>query len=280
MNYEKEYKKLKADIEKAYLFAQTDSTKSVLEHILPELRESENERTRKEIISFLQLPHKQFVGERKQEKWIAWLEKQELKSNPYSGVSFNYNGNTWGMCARDNGVDILFNKKLIQHISDEKQDEQELPIEKLPEEMKTIGESLGLTTQEECDEYNKMVSDLIMSEDKIEPKFNVGDKIIKFSKTPCPVHTLTDDTICEVVEVQDTCYILNTKEGKIQEPFEWQDYYELVGQKPSWGEEDDYMLESIIFDFAAAHKSSIGQDKWLKSLKDRVQLQPKQEKKL
>lgn len=47
-------------------------------------------------------------------------------------------------------------------------------------------------------------------------------------------------------------------------------------QKPTeWSEEDDYMLESIISDFAAGHKSSIGQDKWLKSLKDRVQ--PKQE---
>lgn len=32
-------------------------------------------------------------------------------------------------------------------------------------EMKTIAESLGFTTQEECDEYNQMVSDLIMSDD-------------------------------------------------------------------------------------------------------------------
>jgi hypothetical protein len=46
-------------------------------HIFPELKESEDERIRKEIISFLQLPHPQFVGERKQEKWIAWLENQE-----------------------------------------------------------------------------------------------------------------------------------------------------------------------------------------------------------
>lgn len=49
-----------------------------------------------------------------------WSEAQdELVPNPYSGVSFNDNGNVWGMCARDNGVDILFNKKLIQHISAE-----------------------------------------------------------------------------------------------------------------------------------------------------------------
>ena len=54
-----------------------------------------------------------------------WAEAQdELTPNPYSGVSFNDNGNVWGMCARDNGVDILFNGKLIQHISSETQDEE------------------------------------------------------------------------------------------------------------------------------------------------------------
>lgn len=67
-----------------------------------------------------------------------WLEKQD-KSNPYSGVSFEYNGHIWGMCARDNGVDILLNKQLFKHL--EKQGEQ--------------------TT------------------DKVEPKFKVGDWVVK-----------------------------------------------------------------------------------------------------
>lgn len=58
----------------------------------------------------------------------------------------------------------------------ESQGEQKFPIEKLPEEMKTINESLGFTTQKECDDYNKMVTDLIMSDDdKDEPKFKVGN---------------------------------------------------------------------------------------------------------
>ena len=51
---------------------------------------------------------------------VAWLEKQELKSNPYSGVSFSYNGNIWGMCARDNGVEILFDGELKAFLSSEK----------------------------------------------------------------------------------------------------------------------------------------------------------------
>ena len=76
MNYEKKYKEA---LERARQFSEhplQEDSSNIVEYIFPELRESENERTRKEIISFLQLPHKQFVGERKQEKWIAWLEKQ------------------------------------------------------------------------------------------------------------------------------------------------------------------------------------------------------------
>lgn len=52
----------------------------------------------------------------------------------------------------------------------ENQGEQNLPIEKLPFEMKTVSESLGFTTQKECDDYNKMATDLIMSDDKGEQK--------------------------------------------------------------------------------------------------------------
>ena len=44
--------------------------------IFPELQESEDEKIRKEIIDFFELPHHQFVGKRNHEKWIAWLENQ------------------------------------------------------------------------------------------------------------------------------------------------------------------------------------------------------------
>lgn len=49
-----------------------------LQPFFPELKENENEdeRTRKEIIDFLELPHAQFIGKRDHKKWIAWLEKQ------------------------------------------------------------------------------------------------------------------------------------------------------------------------------------------------------------
>ena len=81
MDYEKKYKELVGKIEKAYLYAQTDSTKAVLEEIHPELKESEDEEIRQAMINF-------FKSERIKdgiavlhfgvniEKMIAWLEKK------------------------------------------------------------------------------------------------------------------------------------------------------------------------------------------------------------
>lgn len=271
MDYEKKYKEA---LERARQFSEhplQEDSSNIVEYIFPELRESENERTRKEIISFLQLPHKQFVGERKQEKWIAWLEKQgeqkpgtididkmvakysQTKDGSF-GLPINCQIRAYRQGINDalnlslniekqgeqkpikmwhdvsevpdemqellvewespdaTWHDIAFydaETKAFRHlkqpinnvtrwayVSDilsqsvtktseqgwsdalERQGEQKLPIEKLPEEMKTIGESLGFTTQEECDGYNQMVSDLIMSADKVEPKFHKGDWIV------------------------------------------------------------------------------------------------------
>lgn len=56
-----------------------NNLREIMEELFPELKESEDERIRKEIIDFLELPHPQFVGKRDHEKWIAWLEKQSEK---------------------------------------------------------------------------------------------------------------------------------------------------------------------------------------------------------
>ena len=75
--YEKKYKELVGKIEKAYLYAQTDSTKAVLEEIRPELKESE-ERIRKALIDFFNRGAEN--GEQTNgvcdKDILAWLEKQ------------------------------------------------------------------------------------------------------------------------------------------------------------------------------------------------------------
>ena len=88
MDYEKKYKKLVSKIEKAYLYAQTDSTKAVLEEIRPELKESEGEKIRKGIIKFLIDVNNGAYTKSELEiaSWIAWLEKQgKQKPNPCDG---------------------------------------------------------------------------------------------------------------------------------------------------------------------------------------------------
>ena len=78
--YEKKYKELVGKIENAYLYAQTDSTKAVLEEIRPELK-SEDERIRRFLHHTFTA---QYLCKDKLGKWhgepvvniLAWLEKQ------------------------------------------------------------------------------------------------------------------------------------------------------------------------------------------------------------
>ena len=100
---------------------------------------------------------------------IAWLEKHG-KSNPYSGVSFEYNGNIWGMCARDNGVDIILNRELIQHISIEKQGEQ-----KSKNESTDTCDSLIIKSKEFPASEKRDFGYFSEADDKVEPKFKAGD---------------------------------------------------------------------------------------------------------
>lgn len=97
MDNEKKYNELVGKIKKAYLYAQTDSTKAVLEDILPELKESEGERIRKALIRF----HKSSIDIDgiKGEDIISWLEKQGQETMKVSiwkhwkdGIAGNGNG--------------------------------------------------------------------------------------------------------------------------------------------------------------------------------------------
>ncbi len=82
MDYERKYKELAGKIKKAYLYAQTDSTKAVLENLLPELKESKDEQIRKELFDFLTygIWQSPAIDKVKQSQryvlWLSWLEKQ------------------------------------------------------------------------------------------------------------------------------------------------------------------------------------------------------------
>lgn len=117
MNYEKKYNEA---LEKARQFSEhplQEDSSSIVEYIFPELKESEDERIRKALITFFKrFPYDSIeqAGTNAKEA-IAWLEKQG-NPNPYSGTSFKYNGHTWGMCARENGVEVMMDRKLVASI--------------------------------------------------------------------------------------------------------------------------------------------------------------------
>ena len=102
--------------------------------------------------------------------------------------------------------------------------------------------------------------------DKIEPKFKVGD-IIRHKE---------QGFTCKIIAV-DTEYRLSECNGT-HLPFDSQDAYELVEQKPAWSEEDKCMLNNVIDTLkplSQATRSGYSINSminWLKSLKDRLQL--------
>lgn len=104
MDYEKAYKHLIAKVKNAHLYAQTDSTKAVLEDILPELRENEDERIRKFLVNevfshigMLDLEGDRVVNNTKNELWkkaLAYLEKQK-EQKPASISCGHENDTEW-----------------------------------------------------------------------------------------------------------------------------------------------------------------------------------------
>lgn len=84
MNYEKKYKEALKVMESLYNVVKyqlsTDAllTSQTIEKAFPELRESKDDKIRKELISFVRNDGWKFIKLTKEEKesWIAWLEKQ------------------------------------------------------------------------------------------------------------------------------------------------------------------------------------------------------------
>ena len=82
MNYEKKYKEALERAKNYYSTTDSVADTELIELIFPELKESEDERIRKEIIAFLTCYHTgQGNSVKYDDDWIAWLEKQGSESN-------------------------------------------------------------------------------------------------------------------------------------------------------------------------------------------------------
>ena len=95
----------------------TSTIIAVLHDIFPELSVSDDESIRKELINTIDMAYDCGISLTKEyhKKYIDWLEKQ--KKDPYNGVWFNCYDHRWGMCARDNGVDVSIDGVIAKHIN-------------------------------------------------------------------------------------------------------------------------------------------------------------------
>lgn len=179
MSYERKYKeaieRMKSWVRGEHPECFTEAQKAA-EFIFPELKESWDEKIKRCISDAVRKYGVEFAtGTITEEKMLTWLEKQGEKANPYSGISFEYNGHTWGVCARDNGVDILLDKQLFTHL--EKQGKQKDPCEDCPYPKLNCRNFPCI--KKRAFNSGKSVFECIKTEheqkstDKVEPKFKV-----------------------------------------------------------------------------------------------------------
>jgi len=160
----------------------------------------------------------------------------------------------------------------------EKQGEQKLPIEKLSSEMKTVGESLGFTNQEECNRYNQMVTDLIMVDD------DNGER--KPAELPKGEDYGIDGLYHAIRILEETLGKVDgyqTDDGILEHKCAISAVKNLYEQKSSWSEEDEKFFKTALWHISNSISNDTNTDihcdttEWLKSIKERVQQQPKQE---
>ena len=135
--------------------------------------------------------------------------------------------------------------------------------EKLPFEMKTVSESLGFATQKECDYYNKMVTDLIMSDDgkgEQKPAWSEEDELM-------------------LVSIIQTLKLTN---GSAQMKIDWlKSLKERIPPKSTWSEEDEVKINRIVGcleNLNVADNDILLKDVvWLKSLRPQNRWKPSDE---
>jgi len=263
---------------------------NVMTRVFPELKESNDERIRKEIISFLE----GFYANRNKDRWIAWLEKQGEYANFRNKIQV-------GDEVTRNQDGLLVNLSRLNRVAEKRGEKQAKQKQKhfelkaghwyichrafccradhltVKEGERFMCEKDGVVKGflvKEPEKYFKEVcapapiEDEQKPDDKVEPKFKVGD-IIRHKKR---------GFTCKIIAV-DTEYRLSECNGT-HLPFESQDAYELVEQKPAWSEEDERWyneleLMALYFSEDVLYRKRFFD--WIKSIKDRVQPQPQRE---
>lgn len=270
MNYEEKYNQA---LEIAKHYHDRDNI-HFLEHIFPELRESEDERIRKEIIKlvhFFYCSSSVYEHHVSEDDMIAWLEKQgEQESTDEVEPKFKVgdwitNGeHTWKV------TDIQPLDYILQSQNGDTVDDT----------ISYVDEYFHLWTIQDAND-----GDVLYSHDrnllwiyKDKTTYHVA-MVLDYAQYNCI------STNCDIVIPLDTCPATKEQRDllfqKMKEAgYEWdaeKKEVKKIEQKPTWNEEDEKMLSKLIevLNGGMTITPTKTYIDWLKSIKDRVQ--PKQE---
>ena len=288
-DYKKKYEELIESIKEAKERMGGYTFSSVVDKIMPELKESEDERIRKECISIIDAWDKscRLQGDYCEvaPKCIAWLEKQGELVNSLSNGLDNAHERIDGLIQKNNSLIEQLEKNQGEQkpkfrVGDTikcKYDDRQFTIKSVDLDRGTY-----TYTQEGCgndidyaDEEFELVEQNFA--DKVEPKFKVGDTIVEKDLDECGCGTIVNIKDGKYI-FDDGCFI------RIKEQEGWQlvKTPAKIDQKPSWSEEDDIEISVLIN--ALGELRTYGGDfseqkNWLKSLKERYTCKPSDEQK-
>ncbi len=257
------------------------------EHYFPELCESKDEKIRKELLEQIAyiIPNDDEVDnegntlptyQKRIDKYRTWLEEQG-EPNPYSGVFFKYNDHTWGMCARDNGVDILLDKQLFKHL--EKQNSQILAnsTKTCEDEQKSTDkiESIAHNYITPNQQFFQWIYDRLINVHNEDPNvdymLSLKERIKDMQK---PAWSKEDedyyDAIIAKLEVTQEDAALTDNQMNFLKFLK-----DRVKPKQEWSEEDENILRTIISDVIRGAEIDMLQINWLKAIKKRVACEAK-----
>ena len=254
------------------------SERTALETFIPELKESEDERIRKELIHLFQSDTPQQFGEFTNEQFIAWLEKQKMTDEeiifrPVVGTDIRIAAKQAlekidigkKVVLAFNGAYIPVNGKTVGEIDSEYDAWLEKQSEKLPAGFYYVNSDgkkfysdtfkyKDVTLHVEKQDEQKAINDT--DEDMVEPKFKVGDTIIK--KHNSDINKFGQFTITDITGGK---YWYNDRIiCDISEQYEW----ELVEQKPTNEIEPKFKIgDFIVNDYCFGKVIEITNDAYL-----------------
>ena len=307
MNYENKYNDALEKLQEA--LAPKDGceisglTRGCIEEIFPELKESEDEKIRKEIIATIHLYYGEPLEDEAKEM-ISWLEKQGKQKTDIPKWKYKKDNaplskdclilNRYGCVVKSVSGAIVSDAWVLDYDELAKLPKEE--VEKQEEKLqgKTALEAIK---EEKVDNANKVepkdyssIDPLFFNTtDKVEPKFKVGDWVV--------ISTTKGDRVVQIASVEyftkdgHSSYI--TTEGrwfgngtearlltdKDVEIATIPESKAIVNKIESWSEEDEKNLKRVIW-YVENPALNVVKDtmlsEWLKSIKERVQPQPKQ----